>query len=274
MKVTEAEFSRFVAVGSEAAREAGRLILSHFRTDFAVSRKGATDLVTEVDVAAENLIVSALRAEFPAHRILAEESNPEGARGEFTWVIDPLDGTTNYTHGFPVFAVSIGLEISGELAWGAVFNPVLDEFFTARAGAGAFCNGARLRVSSTDLLADSFLATGFPYDIRTSPVNNLDNFCEFAIHSRAVRRAGSAALDLSYVAAGRFDGFWELKLHPWDCAAGYLMVREAGGMVTDFTGSTGSIYAPECIASNGLIHEHMLMIIRRMAALTTRGSGR
>jgi myo-inositol-1(or 4)-monophosphatase len=274
MKVTEAEFSRFIDVGSEAAREAGRLILSHFRTGFAVSHKGATDLVTEVDIAAENLIVSALHKEFPDHRILAEESNPEGARGEFTWVIDPLDGTTNYAHGYPVFAVSVGLEISGELAWGAVFNPVLDEFFAARAGNGAFCNGVPLHVSSTGLLSDSFLATGFPYDIRISPVNNLDNFCEFAIHSRAVRRAGSAALDLGYVAAGRFDGFWELKLHPWDCAAGYLLVREAGGMVTDFSGSKGSIYTPECIASNGCIHEQMLMIIRHRASLTTRESGR
>jgi myo-inositol-1(or 4)-monophosphatase len=272
-QVTQAEFDRFIGVGSEAAKAAGRLIMSHFRTRFAVSYKGETDLVTEVDIAAEKLIVSALRREFPAHIILAEEGTPGAERGEFTWVIDPLDGTTNYAHGFPVFAVSIGLEIAGEVAWGAVYNPVLDEFFTARSGGGAFCNGAPLRVSSTALLGDSFLATGFPYDIRTSSVNNLDNFCAFAVRSRAIRRAGSAALDLCYVAAGRFDGFWELKLHPWDCAAGYLMVREAGGKVTDFSGSDASIYFPECIASNGLIHEQMLMIFRDMPSLTMRGSG-
>jgi myo-inositol-1(or 4)-monophosphatase len=274
MKVTEAEFSRFMDVGSRAAREAGRLIMSHFRTAFAISHKGATDLVTEVDVAAEKLIVSAIGKAFPSHTILAEESHPEAVRGQFTWVIDPLDGTVNYAHGYPVFAVSIGLEIAGELAWGAVYNPVLDEFFSARAGGGAFCNGAPIRVSPTPLLADSFLATGFPYDIRTSPVNNLDYFCEFAVRSRAIRRAGSAALDLCYVAAGRFDGFWELKLHAWDCAAGYLLVREAGGEVTNFSGGDGSIYVPECIASNGRIHEQMLMIFRTMPSLTTRGSGR
>jgi myo-inositol-1(or 4)-monophosphatase len=274
MKVTQAEFSRFADVASEAAREAGRLIMSHFRTRLAVSRKGDTDLVTEVDVAAEKLIVSAITGAFPSHTILAEESNPQTARGEFTWIIDPLDGTTNYAHGFPVFAVSIGLEIEGELAWGAVYNPVLDEFFSAKAGSGAFCNGAPLRVSSSSLLEDSLLATGFPYDIRTSPVNNLANFCEFAVRSRGIRRAGSAALDLCYVAAGRFDGFWELKLHAWDCAAGFLLVREAGGKVTDFSGREGSIYLPECVASNGRIHEQMLMIFRTMASLTTRGSDR
>jgi myo-inositol-1(or 4)-monophosphatase len=165
--------------------------------------------------------------------------------------------------GLSVFAVSIGLEIDGELSCGAVYNPVLEEMFTARRGAGAFCNGKPIHVSATDSLGSSLLSTGFPYDIRTSRNNNLDNFSEFALKAQGVRRGGSAALDFCSVASGSFDGFWELSLHPWDCAAGYLIVREAGGRVTNFRGDPGSIYEPEMVASNGRIHEEMLSTLNR-----------
>jgi len=266
---SDVELDRFAAVGTGVAREAGAFLMDHFRTNFSVSHKGAINLVTEVDVAAEDLIVSRLKLEFPGHAVLAEENHSEDQPGEYRWIVDPLDGTTNYAHGFPFFSVSMALEIKGEVVWGAVYNPAFDEIFTARVGRGAQCNGAPIHVSSTGSLSESFLATGFPYDIRTSPVNNLDYFREFTLRALAIRRAGSAALDFSYVAAGRFDGFWELKLHPWDCGAGYLLVREAGGIVTDFSGEQGSIYIPECVATNGLIHEQMLVIFRDLAALTT-----
>jgi myo-inositol-1(or 4)-monophosphatase len=236
--------------------------MDRFRTDIEVSHKGEVNLVTEVDLAAEELIVSRVWSAFPGHAILAEENHSATKSGSHTWIIDPLDGTTNYAHGFPVFAVSIGLEIDGDLACGAVYNPVLDEMFTARRGRGASCNGQPIRVSSTGRLDASLLATGFPYDIRTSEDNNLDNFREFALRAQAVRRAGAAALDFCYVAAGRLDGFWEPKLSPWDCAAGYLLVREAGGKVTNYRGEEGSIYERECIASNGLIHEELLTVLR------------
>ncbi len=252
---------RFAEVGTAAALAAGRLLVERLRTDFTVSHKGATNLVTEVDIAAEKLIVSRIQKAFPDHSILAEENHNRTKRSGCTWIIDPLDGTTNYAHRYPVFAVSIGLEIEGELEWGIVYNPNLEEVFTARRGGGAFCNGAPLRVSRTADLDLSLLATGFPYDIRTSKAN-LDHFANFMLRAQAVRRGGSAALDFCYVAAGRFDGFWELALHPWDCAAGFLIVREAGGIVTDFEGAPGSIDYPEVVASNGIIHEQMLEVLR------------
>jgi myo-inositol-1(or 4)-monophosphatase len=206
---------KFIEVGMEAAREAGKLLMERFHSSFAVMHKGAINLVTEVDIAAENLIVSRIRGAFPQHSILAEENHAGGAHGPYTWIIDPLDGTTNYAHGFPVFAVTIALEIEGRVEWGVVYHPTMDEEFTATNGLGAYCGGARIRVSQTASLGSALLATGFPYDIRTSEINNLDNFRAFALRAQAIRRAGSAAIDLSYVAAGRFDGFWELKLHPW-----------------------------------------------------------
>jgi len=263
------DIGEFAGVGTRAALEAGKLLMKHVRTDFAVAHKGDVNLVTEIDIAAEELIVGRILEAFPSHTILAEESSPEARRGSHTWIIDPLDGTTNYAHGFPFFCVSIGLEIEGELEWGVVYNPNLDELFAAHRGHGALLNDEPIRVSKVSSLNSSLLATGFPYDIRTSEQNNLDYFREFALRAQAVRRAGSAALDLCYVSSGRFDGFWELKLSPWDCAAGYLMVREAAGRVTDFKGEPGTIYGKECIASNGLIHHEMLDVFREMASVTT-----
>jgi myo-inositol-1(or 4)-monophosphatase len=251
----------FARLGLEAAREAGRLLLDRFRTEFEVSYKGVVNLVTEVDLAAEELIVSRIRQAFPSHTILAEEMFSQ-ARGEgVTWVIDPIDGTTNYAHGYPVFSVSIGLEVAGDIVWGAVFDPTRNEMFAATRGKGATCNGLPIGISKTSSLTASLLATGFPYDIQTDSRNNLDNFCAFAVQVQGIRRAGSAALDLCYVAAGRFDGFWEFKLKPWDCAAGSLIVREAGGTVTGFTGQPPDIYKGEIVASNGLIHPQILEVL-------------
>jgi myo-inositol-1(or 4)-monophosphatase len=248
-------------LGETVAREAGRILLEHYRTDFAVEHKGAVNLVTEVDLAAEEWIVSRIRKSFPSHSILAEEKHSNAPAGDVSWVVDPLDGTTNYAHGYPAFSVSIGLEVRGELEWGAVFDPVRDELYTARRGRGGFCNGVPVRVSRVTSLNASLLATGFPYDIRTDSQTNLDNFCAFAVRTQGIRRSGSAALDFCSVAAGRLDGFWELKLNPWDCAAGYLIIREAGGKVTNFRGGSGSIYDRQVVASNGLIHEEMIRVL-------------
>jgi myo-inositol-1(or 4)-monophosphatase len=259
----EHNIDEYARVGEEAARAAGAFLMDRFHGSFTVARKGVIDLVTEVDLAAEKLIVSRLTAAFPMHTILAEEMHNATACGAAcTWIVDPIDGTTNYVHGYPVFSVTIALEIHGVIEWGIVYNPNLEEVFVARRGAGASLNGAPIRVSETETLGASLLATGFPYDIRTSSQNNLDNFREFALRAQGIRRAGSASLDLCYVAAGRFDGFWELKLNPWDCAAGYLMVREAGGEVTNLDGDFGSIYDRECIASNARIHDEMKAVLR------------
>jgi myo-inositol-1(or 4)-monophosphatase len=256
------DIENYAAVGVEAAIEAGNHVLRRLSTQFRVSHKGIVNLVTEADLEAEELIVSRIRKAFPAHSILAEEKHKDTREGEFCWIIDPLDGTTNYAHGFPVFSVSIGLEISGKVEWGVIYNPVVSELYTARRGGGAFCNDASIHVSAVESLGASLLATGFPYDIQTSPVNNLDNFCAFARRTQGIRRCGSAALDFCAVAAGRLDGFWELKLNPWDCSAGYLMVEEAGGTVSDFHGEPASIYGGEFIASNGLIHQQMVNVLK------------
>ncbi len=262
------EIAKFARVGEEAARAAGRFLMENLHGGFAIARKGEIDLVTEIDVAAEKLIVSRIRDAFPDHAVLAEEMHSATKPGGCTWIIDPLDGTTNYAHGFPVFSVSIGLEIAGVMEWGIVYNPNLEEVFVARRGGGAFLNGVPIKISETESLGASLLATGFPYDIRTSPQNNLDYFRAFALRAQGIRRAGSAALDLCYVAAGRFDGFWEFKLNPWDCAPGYLMVREAGGKVTDHRGKFGSIYDRECLATNGCIHEQMMAVLRAASSCT------
>jgi myo-inositol-1(or 4)-monophosphatase len=262
------DFESIVVAGTEAALRAGDLLMEKMRSGFKVAHKGETDLVTEADIASEQWIVSRLRKDFPDHAILAEEHHSDAQRGQHTWIIDPLDGTTNYAHGYPAFAVSIGFEVDGELEWGIVYNPNTGERFTARRGSGAFLNGVRLKVSKTATLDKSLLVTGFPYDVRTNPDNNLDYFAGFMLRSQAVRRIGSAALDFCYLAAGRFDGFWEIELHPWDMAAGVLIAREAGATVTDFSGAPLSIYQPRCVASNGLIHGQMLVVLEEVAALT------
>ena len=245
-----------------AAREAGSILISNLGSDIRCDFKGEIDLVTDIDRKVEDLIVSAINETFPDHGILAEEGTEHLGESSVRWIIDPIDGTTNYAHGFPFFCVSIAFESDGEVVSGVVYDPIRDELFTARIGEGSFLNGAPLDVSKTDTLAHSLLATGFPYDIRTSTENNLDNFARFAVTAQAIRRAGSAALDLCYVACGRFDGFWEIKLQPWDIAAASLIVTEAGGIVTDFDGLGSTIHNKKLVASNGRIHDQMLSVLR------------
>jgi myo-inositol-1(or 4)-monophosphatase len=255
---------RYLQVAIAAAKEAGRIQMLHFGHSHPVEYKGEINPVTEVDKLCEQSIVREILNVFPDHDILAEESPFKEKGSPWRWIIDPLDGTTNYFHGFPFFSVSIGFEVEGEMRLGVVYYPVLDELFWAEKGEGAFLNGNRISVSRTDVLKKSFIVTGFPYDVHEHVDFYLRYFRQFIVKSFALRRPGSAAIDLSYLAAGRFDGFWELKLQPWDVAAGSLMVAEAGGKVTDFEGRPFSIYSEEILASNGLIHEQMLDAIQEI----------
>lgn len=255
---------RYLQVAIAAAKEAGRVQMLHLGHSHRVEYKGDIDLVTIVDKLCEKAIVQRITAAFPDHDLLAEETLFEKKGSPWKWIIDPLDGTTNYFRGYPCFCVSIGLEVDGEVKLGVVYNPVLDELFHAERGEGAFLNGNPISVSRVDDLNRSFLCTGFPYDVREYADFYLRYFREFIIRSFAIRRPGSAAIDLSYLAAGRFDGFWELKLHPWDVAAGSLIITEAGGKVTDFKGNPFGIYSGEMLASNGLIHEEMLEVIKEV----------
>lgn len=243
------------------ASAAGGYLRLHLRDRRHVRFKGAIDIVTEADLAAEKLIVDKIRSLYPGHDILAEESPATSLGSPFRWIVDPLDGTTNYSHGYPVFCVSIALEIQGVCVLGVVYDPMREEMFTAVKGQGAFLNGEPITVSRTEEISRSLLATGFPYDIRSSSENNMNYFWVMAMNAQAIRRAGSAALDLAYVAAGRFDGFWELKLKPWDMAAGCLLVSEAGGRVTDLRGGDFVLDAPHVMASNGAIHARMLGLL-------------
>jgi myo-inositol-1(or 4)-monophosphatase len=245
-----------------AAKKAGRLLKAMSQGDLKVEYKGEIDLVTQADRAAERLVVNLLRKSFPGDDILTEETNRDRTLSDRRWIIDPLDGTTNYAHRFPFWCVSIAFEFKGQVVLGAIYNPNLNELFTARKGLGAWMNGNKIKVSSQSVLKKSLLATGFPYDVHHSKVNNLDNFGKFIKRAQAVRRPGSAALDLAYVACGRFDGFWEMKLKTWDMAAASLMVTEAGGKLTGLKGQKFSIYVPECLASNGQIHQAMVDILR------------
>jgi len=247
----------------ETALEAGALLKKRLGSPGRVDFKGEVNIVTEMDRKSEEFIVGRITHDFPDHGIIAEESDELTARGGYRWIIDPLDGTTNYAHGNPVFCVSIAFEDHGEVTLGVVYNPMLDELFIAQKHGGATLNSKSIKVSETASLDKSLLATGFPYDLRTSGQNNFDHFRAFSLKAQAIRRAGSAALDLSYVACGRFDGFWEMKLAPWDTAAAALIVEEAGGRVTDFGGGKFSNFKPRCLASNGSIHDEMLSILAR-----------
>jgi len=246
-----------------AAKKAGLLLRKKLGQKRKITYKGAVNLVTEMDLVSEKVIVSTLSRYYPHHSVLAEEKAARQGISPFRWIIDPLDGTTNYAHSFPIFCVSIALEKEKELILGVVYDPMRQELFLAEKGKGARLNGKKIHVSSTPKLSQSLLATGFPYDLRESPVNNFDHFQNFAFRVHAVRRAGSAALDLCYVAAGRFDGFWEMKLGPWDLAAGSLLVREAGGKVTNFSGETLGLDGRHVLASNGKIHPEMIDLLKR-----------
>jgi myo-inositol-1(or 4)-monophosphatase len=253
----------------EIAREAGGLLLQHFRRPLEITYKRRSDLVTEADRKSEAMIVERLRRHFPGHAIVAEEGGGQRTESDYCWYVDPLDGTTNFAHGFPIFSVSLGLAYCGEVVAGVVYDPTRDELFTAERGAGAFLNSQRLRVSNHEHLAECLVATGFP-PFATNHDLNIEFYFRFTQLSHGVRRAGSAALDLCCVAAGRFDGCWELKLNPWDMAAGTLLVREAGGLVTSITGKPFDLFGEDVFASNGRVHDEMLRVFREV--LEQRGN--
>ena len=247
------------------AQDAGHIVSRDFPQAAIsdVAFKGEVNPVTRTDTAAEALILDRLSAHFPHHRVLAEEAGGDDWRdpGPPIWLIDPLDGTNNFAHGFPHVGVSLALVDNQQPVLGVIHDPLRRETFAATSGGGATLNGERLSVTCVQHLADSFLATGFPYDRRTAPDNNARRLDHFLRRSRGVRRAGAAVLDLAYVACGRFDGFWEIRLSPWDVAAGILIVREAGGVVSDFSGGGDCLSGTEIVASNGHIHPQMLQVI-------------
>ncbi|HEX5215370.1 MAG TPA: inositol monophosphatase family protein [Vicinamibacterales bacterium] len=262
-----------MATAVEAALAAGRIHRRYFRQQVKIEKKGPIDLVTAADLEVEREFRALIGRRFPAHVVLGEEGGaddaarpskplPSSGEGAHRWIIDPVDGTTNFAHGLALFCVSIALEIDGALAVGVVYDPIADELFTAECGQGARLNGHRLRVSPETRLLDALLCTGFPYSIRERRTRQIDTFAAFLGQSRAVRRLGSAALDLCYVAAGRFDGFWEEQLHAWDMAAGALIVAEAGGRVTGYNDEPLDLFGHRIIATNGGVHDAVLGVIK------------
>jgi myo-inositol-1(or 4)-monophosphatase len=252
---------QFLATAIEAVVRAGELQRRKFGSHIDIGKKGDIDLVTEVDLEVERMFRALIAGRFPDHAVLAEELGESGHDSRYRWVFDPLDGTTNYAHGFPMFCSSLALEIDGSLDVAAVFDPTRRELFTAERGQGARLNGRPMRVSQADALIDSLLCTGFPYDVHGTLDEIVGLFAAFVGRARAVRRLGSAAIDLCYVAAGRIDGFWEQRLQPWDIAAGALLVEEAGGRVSTYDGSPFDPRAGRVVASNGRIHDDMLATI-------------
>lgn len=249
----------------DAALEAGKFLKMNIGKIRHIEHKQGEErnLVTEIDKKAEELIIDKIRKRYPNHNFLGEESGTHKAVSDYKWIIDPLDGTTNFTHGLPIFCTSIALEYKGEILLGAIYDPNPDELFTAEKSKGAYLNNRRIHVSQARRLMESLIVTGFPYDIKENPYNAVQHFSNFLMQCQAVRRLGSAALDLSYVACGRFDGFWEVTLNPWDMAAGVLIVQEAGGKFTNFKGFPSDIYTPNVLATNGFIHEQMVEVLRK-----------
>jgi myo-inositol-1(or 4)-monophosphatase len=250
-------------VAVEAALAAGRILRERADSIGKIQYKGEIDPVTEIDLLCEQEVIGRIQKAFPDHAFLAEESGTTDGDADHLWVIDPLDGTVNYAHGYPCYCVSIGYQCKGEVVVGVVYNPCLDELFVAEKGQGATLNGKPIAVSTITDLKQSLLATGFPYDINQSSDNNLEHFQNFITACQAIRRPGSAAMDLCYTAMGRFEGFWEMKLHPWDYAAGWLMIEEAGGTVTRFDGSPFQMGDRSILTSNGHIHQAMVDILMK-----------
>jgi myo-inositol-1(or 4)-monophosphatase len=248
------------------AREAGAVLMGGYGNVRHVQQKGVIDLVTEFDRRSEEIILSFIQKEFPDHAILAEESGPNETISEYQWVIDPLDGTTNFAHGIPIFSVSIGLLKNNSPIVGVVYDPFRDEMFSAESGHGATLNDQPIHVSSRTDLGQAVISTGFPYDVRSNPRNNLAHFVQFQLRTQAVRHLGSAALDCTWTAMGRLDGYWEFGVKPWDIGAGALIVREAGGLVTFVDGDGNFLSTDSILVSNGLLHEQMLRVL-------TDGSG-
>jgi len=250
----------YLETATDIAREAGALLANYFERRIPFELKGDFDLVTEADRASEKLVVERLRSHFPQHGIVAEEGGGHQSSSDYCWYVDPLDGTTNFAHSFPMFNVTLGLECAGEMVAGVIYDPIRREMFTAERGAGAYLNNHRMRVSSCKRLEDSLASTGFPSRKRHLNVN-IHFYHQMAMASHGVRRTGSAALDLAYVACGRLDAFWEFGLKPWDMAAGTLIVREAGGSVSEMRGGPHSVSrSQDLLADNGIIHESVVTL--------------
>ena len=254
----------FRELAIRAAKKAGNILIENLGKIKRIDYKGRLNLVTDIDRKAEERTIEIIRKKYPSHDILTEERRIKEKGNQYKWIIDPLDGTTNYVHGYPRYCVSIALEKNGEVVLGVVYDPVPDELFLAEKGKGATLNGRKISVSKTDELDKSLLATGFPYDRREKADEYLKIYREFMLNVQGVRRDGAAALNLCYTANGRFDGFWEEQLAPWDVAAGSLIVTESGGKVTDFKGDKVDIYEKEILASNGKIHREMEEILARI----------
>jgi myo-inositol-1(or 4)-monophosphatase len=252
---------------NQIAVNAGAILKNFKREDLGIAHKSSRDLVTQADYASERYLIDAIQQVFPGHAIIAEESGESEGSKEHQWFIDPLDGTLNYAHGVPFYAVSIGYAYQGELTLGVVYDPERGELFSAQRGLGATLNGAPLQVAQYTHLVDCMLVTGFPHEAEDSPDDNVENFLRFNARTQAVRRLGSAALEMAYVAAGRLDGFWEVTINPWDIAAGALMVQEAGGVVTDLYGNLNFMQTPSTIVcANPVIHQKMLEVLAAVRA--------
>ena len=263
-------------VAFEAVRAGGAILRERLGNIKNIDYKSAFNIVTDVDQASEKEVIGIIRQHFPEDSLLGEESGAHTTASDRCWYIDPLDGTTNYTHSYPFFCVSIGFEVAGTLTVAAVYNPVSDELFWAQRGKGAYLNERAIRVSKNQTMATSLLATGFPADTAKAKINNMVQFSTITDNSHGVRRDGSAALDLSFVACGRLDGFWELKLAPWDLAAGVLLVEEAGGKVTSLTGGPFDMHSGHVLATNGLIHKEVMAALKfsdEQSGITTEEVG-
>jgi myo-inositol-1(or 4)-monophosphatase len=254
--------STMLGIVEGIAREAGAVLMDGYGNVRQIQQKGVIDLVTEFDKRSEEVIISSMEKEFPEHAILAEESGRNRTISEFQWVIDPLDGTTNFAHGIPIFSVSIGLLKNNSPILGVVYDPFRHEMFSAELGSGAFLNQRRIHVSSQTDLGQAVISTGFPYDLRTNPRNNLAQFSQFQLRTQAVRHLGSAALDCAWTAMGRLDGYWEFGVKPWDVGAGALLVREAGGRVTSVDEAEDFLSSESILVSNSSLHGQMLHVLR------------
>ncbi len=262
--VTISPMDDILSLAIQCAKESGRIQRYSYQKQFDIRYKGEINIVTDVDMACQERIVGLIRSAFPDDVVISEEQENSFSAPGNRWIVDPLDGTTNYAHGYPFFCTSVAYETQRGVEVGVVYNPIFDELFYAVRGRGAFLNGEQVRVSVVSEMKRALLSTGFPYDLPTNRRNNIANFLRFLYEAQAVRRDGSAALNLSYVACGRFDGHWELKLNPWDLAAGALIVQEAGGTVTDLQGGPFNLYRGDILASNGIIHSRMAGILKEV----------
>ena len=253
-----------IELATRIAREAGAILLDYASRDFAITNKGRINLVTEADHASEDHIKKAILANYPDHQILAEESGVHASSSDYIWIIDPLDGTTNFAHGVPCYGVSIGIEYQGKMIAGVIYDPSQDDVYAAERGSGAFRNGVRIKASGVKRLEEALLVSGFPYDVREQMNRYLPAWEAFLASAQGVRRLGAASIDMCYVACGYFDGFWEFGLNPWDTAAGWVLIEEAGGKVTKTNGLPFENARPDLLATNGLIHEQMMEVLETL----------